>query len=822
MAALFGRKQRNVSQKNDYEQIRTNQSAEKFMVKMAHCDGLFIIDCKNDIRRTIHDHVNPDNTYGKEIGYSKAIKNYIKNRVAKSDRKRLSECTDPSFLLSHTKDDNEFSIEYSAVIDGIQTFCEMHFASFSDHEVLQSVSTRNEEIISNLIFSKIEESYLTLLALDLDSGLCHILKDTPWHDGLIEEKILDYTTLAKHFADNFKGQIKDVIAQHTDIEFLKQRFSTDNTASTRFESPFESDSGWMNVTEIVISRHEDGSPSMLAIFFNKVDTDASKTADLQKRVKDNLDIVSGLANEYDVLHIITLDDDVFLPYVQAKGISSDVISMSPPGLSWSIAHALSVKPLVHPDYLEDMLRFCDKNYIRAMLRQKKRHSIRILIKREPSAPNYEWCDFVIIKLDDIDKEATRIAMGYIDIDEQVKKEQRQQEQLKEALAMANSASVAKTTFLNNMSHDIRTPMNAIIGFTSLATSHIDNKEQVRDYLEKIQQSSEHLLSLINNVLDMSRIESGKMNIKEEQENLQSLVNGLCDIAQMHIRAKKLNLTVDTKGIIHNDVLCDKLHLNQVLINILTNAVKYTPANGQISFTVKEIRSKPDSATYLFQIKDTGIGMSEDFLKSIFEPFSRATSTTVSGIQGSGLGMAITKNIVDMMGGEIRISSAVGIGTEVLLSFNFKLAEESSVQENRSEAGKDNDISGTKVLLVEDNELNMEIATAILNEFGCEVITAEDGTIAVEKAKNASEGDFDIILMDVQMPQMDGYEATRQIRALKTGISKIPIIAMTANAFEEDRLSAIEAGMNEHIAKPIDIDNLKEVIAKYVKEVKRIN
>ena len=406
----------------------------------------------------------------------------------------------------------------------------------------------------------------------------------------------------------------------------------------------------------------------------------------------------------------------------------------------------------------------------------------------------------------------------------LRKEQDMQKRLEEALSLAQSANIAKTTFLNNMSHDIRTPMNAIIGYTSLAISHIDDSDLVKNYLLKIKKSSGHLLSLINDVLDMSRIESGKINIEEKSEDLTDIIATLTDIVYADINSKQQNFAVDTADIADKFIMCDRLRLNQVLLNILSNAIKYTAPGGNISMRIAELSVSPSGyATYEFRIRDNGIGMDQDFQKAIFEPFTRAKSSTLSGIQGTGLGMAITKNLVDMMGGSIKVASELGKGTEIVATFDFKLA--SQLEENKLDAGavcredrpesETFDLTGRKILLVEDNELNREIATMILEEYGCNVTPAEDGNVAVRIMSEAREGDFDLVLMDVQMPTIDGYEATRLIRALGTGISRIPIIAMTANAFEEDRRAALDAGMDDHIAKPIDIGNLKQVLSKFI-------
>ncbi len=380
--------------------------------------------------------------------------------------------------------------------------------------------------------------------------------------------------------------------------------------------------------------------------------------------------------------------------------------------------------------------------------------------------------------------------------------------LEEALDKAQRASRAKTAFLNNMSHDIRTPMNAIIGFTDLAATHLDNRELVRDYLSKITAASDHLLSLINDVLDMSRIESGNVVIEESPCSLPQILQGLQTMIQVDLEAKGLRFHMDDSALVHPCVFCDRLRLNQVLLNTLSNALKFTPAGGDISLSVAERPGgTADAAIYEFRIRDTGIGMAPEFLTHIFEPFERERTSTVSGIQGTGLGMSITKNLVELMNGQIAVESKKGAGSEFTITFHFRLSAPPDEQE-APDPPEPQQLTDCRILLAEDNILNQEIVVTILEEAGCAVDVAEDGAQAVEKVRHSASAPYDLILMDIQMPVMNGIEATKTIRAMDDPkLAHLPIVAMTADAFEEDRQRVLSAGMDGHLGKPVDTGKL---------------
>ena len=635
-------------------------------------------------------------------------------------------------------------------------------------------------------------------------------------------------------------------------------------------------------------------------------------------------------------------DDVFL-MLDAKTSKTDYVSPNIGrllGIPWKTVrqdvHVLAeLVPQNDPDR--------DKNFLEGLSRGEQREWDAAYIHQETR--ELRWFHIIAMGSEVEGRTKYILVMSDRTADKQIN------QALSDAVAAAETANRAKSTFLSNMSHDIRTPMNAIIGFTTLALSNIDDKERVKDYLAKTLASSNHLLSLINDVLDMSRIESGKIHLEEVEVNLSDVLHDLKTIVSGQIYAKQLELYMDAMDVTDEDVYCDKTRLNQILLNLLSNAIKFTPAGGTVSVRVRQLAGKVHGCgQYEFRIKDNGIGMSEEFAKKIFEPFERERTSTVSRIQGTGLGMAITKNIVDMMGGTIEVQTAQGKGSEFIICLPMRTQDEhrpvekiteleglkalvvdddfntcdsvtkmlvkvgmraewtlsgkeavlrarqsiemsdvyhayiidwrlpdmngievtrqirslhddtpiiiltaydwSDIEVEAKAAGvtafcskpmfmsdlretlmsalgqkltdasqellpeEDADFKDRHILLVEDNELNREIAQEILREYGFRVDTAENGAVAVEKVRTAAPGSYDLVLMDVQMPVMDGYTATRQIRALEDpALAGIPILAMTANAFDEDRRNAMESGMNGFLSKPIVIGDLVQELHK---------
>ena len=387
---------------------------------------------------------------------------------------------------------------------------------------------------------------------------------------------------------------------------------------------------------------------------------------------------------------------------------------------------------------------------------------------------------------------------------------------------AVESSLAKSQFLFNMSHDIRTPMNAIIGYTHLAMKELD-PAVMQDYLGKIDTSSQHLLSLINDILEMSRIESGKIELELMPVDLRAVFNGMRDLFSEQMRQKEMDFQVHTGQVKNPYVWCDRKNLNRVLLNILSNAYKFTPEHGTVTASLWEVGLGENGyGAYEIRVQDSGIGMSREFSERMFNPFERERTSTASGVQGTGLGLAITKRIVDLMGGTIEVLTSPGAGTEIIIRLKFKLAEPSEVAEDEradtpAPGRPEVDFTKKRLLLVEDNAINMEIANMILTQAGFMTDMAENGQIAVDKVAASEPGFYDAILMDIQMPVMNGYEATRAIRALDNPkLASIPILAMTANAFKEDENAAREAGMQDHIAKPIDVARLMQALTDVLK------
>ena len=528
----------------------------------------------------------------------------------------------------------------------------------------------------------------------------------------------------------------------------------------------------------------------------------------EQEIELQREIIEGLGKEYFSVLAVELDKDRVLSY-RESGENGKIISdfCRKCGNRWS---------KIIPSYAEMMVsdntngEFENQLGLETLRSQEKDYSMTYEFKLETGI-NYHQVRVAFVKK----KDGTRMAVvGTKNIDSLIKKERMQEEKLKKAYVAAENANKAKTEFLNNMSHDIRTPMNVILGYNHLMKSQLTESKQL-DYQKKIEQSGKLLLAIINNVLDMARIESGKIKVDENYERVGEVVDEIISTFSSEAEEKEIHLSGSMK-VTHRNILCDGTKIREIYVNLVSNAMKYTPRGGNVTITVEELPCEKEGYMKVkSEIKDTGIGMSKEYLPTLFEPFSREQNTTIGRIGGTGLGMPIVKKMVDLMGGSIEVASELGKGTVFTFTLMHKIADRKFYSQKTeaaetSEMGKN--LSGKHVLLAEDNDLNAEIAVTVLEETGIVIERVEDGIQCVNRVVQMSPGTYDLILMDIQMPNMDGYKATRCIRRLDDKKkAEIPIIAMTANAFAEDRKKAFDAGMNGHIAKPIDIEKLGAVI-----------
>ena len=881
-------------------------------------NNIYIID--RDFRLVEFDKAVADRYPGIRVG--DLCYKAVMNRDAPCAHCPIADCSDrPSVVY--------FDSFYDGFVEA--AFCELTGGKYcvTRHKVGVENEHMKKQVERSIgFFDAYSHVFVSTYYVDLSSGTYSVFT----HDKFFEEHF-NRSNKWEDISDYISGHIhkddQEKLIYASRIETMRERLKKEARYSVVIRELSENGGRWLRFE---VNRGVDGSHA--AVSFMDVSEERETKIKLEQ-----MDIVKALSSDYTEITQVDLGENISTPF-KSRGemIDDEFRKTHPYDKTW----ARIIEKYVHPEEREDFREKVSAAAIECAMKDTDTLVIPFRATLDGELRHYH------VKFVAAGSDRRHLILGIRNTDAEVRVEEERRKALQDALAAAEHANRAKTTFLNSMSHDIRTPMNAIIGFTALAAAHIDNKEQVADYLGKISVSSEHLLSLINDVLDMSRIESGKVKIEEKEVHLPDVLHDLRTIIQSSINAKQLELFIDTVDVVHEDVICDKLRLNQILLNLISNAVKFTKPGGMISIRVAEKDDAPNGyASYMFRVKDSGVGMSREFQEHIFEAFTREQTSTVSGIQGTGLGMAITKNIVDMMGGTISVESEIGKGSEFTVCLQFRIsgspprceripklaglhalvadddfntcasvtrmlgkigmraewttsgkeavlrtqlaienddefsayiidwimpdmngietvrriraiigdskpiiiltaydwtdieeearaagvtafcskplfmselreallkpteeeeaAEEAAEQHNEVFAGK-------RLLLVEDNELNQEIAATILEEQGFSVDLAGDGTVAVEKIETADAGRYDVVLMDIQMPRMDGYEATRRIRALKDRKkANIPIYAMTANAFEEDRQKALDSGLNGHIAKPIDIVNLMAVL-----------
>ena len=768
----------------------------------------------------------------KNMSYSEAFRTYVDTLIFPEDKPMMLQAGSIGNIMKELRTKKTFITTYRSDNNGNPHYCEMKFVKVGNEEGIpeavalgfadkdeilrkqieqETVRKRNNDIIEILASEYTSVYYIDLTTDELDPYTMN--EQTESKFGQVFRSGITYSNAFRMYVDNFvyaedrlnmirAGSIYNIIKELQDKKTFITRFRSDESGELLFcEMKF-------------VKVGETENPQAVALGFSIIDE--QYRAEIENKRRDTF--ISGLADDYEAVFYVNMNDGSVEPIRLSESYSKRHLSAAE-----KIPYVKFISASLTNIFEEDKLTIKDLLSPKNVFDTFEKETAFFVNYRTVQNETTMYYQLKAIKTIDWDTDHTFL-LGIHNLDDLTKKIIKQQEELDAALARAESANNAKSSFLFNMSHDIRTPMNAIIGFTDIARKNLGKSKKVSDCLDKVSMASNHLLSLINDVLDMSRIESGKITIDEMPVNILDCTNDLTNMIKTGAEEKNIhfNVSVD-QAIKHHNIYADELRLNRILINLLNNAIKYTNNGGTVAFAVKELPSDaPDYCRYEFSIKDNGIGMSEEFQQHLFEPFSREKSSTVSGIVGTGLGLSITKELINLMKGEITVDSALGEGTTIVVAIDFRIAEEAS---RTSAADTSTDIpasvAGKYILLTEDNELNLEIAQEILTEFGAKVDVATDGTVAVQKfADSIKNGNsYDLILMDIQMPIMDGYKTTAAIRHMMADNpgTWIPIIAMTANAYAEDRQKAIEAGMDDHIAKPIDVAQLVSILNKYLQQ-----
>ena len=662
----------------------------------------------------------------------------------------------------------------------------------------------------NQVLSALSRYYTTVLLCDLKQDTFEIIKADAFTYNDHEEKqelvrgSNCYSERIRYFFENvlIKDSAPEYLEKLLPDNLMKELKETD--IIELYHKTIPNENGFKHFLARAIRLSYDEEHFKIILGFYSVDEIIKK----EQEIELQREIIAGLGKEYFSVLAVDLDKDQVFSYRESEEngrIISDFCREC--DNRWS---------KIIPSYAKVMVsdntngEFEKQLGLEALRSQEKDYSMTYEFKSETGI-NYHQVRVAYVKK----KDGTRMAVvGTRNIDSLIKKERMQEEKLKKAYDAAKSANKAKTEFLNNMSHDIRTPMNVILGYNQLMKSLLTEPKQL-DYQKKIEQSGKLLLSIINNVLDMARIESGNMKVDENFEIVGEVVDEILSTFSSEAEEKGIHLSSSVQ-VTHKNILCDSTKIRKIYVNLVSNAIKYTPRGGNVTITVEELPCEKEGYIKIKgEVEDTGIGMSKEYLPTLFEPFSREHNTTIGKVGGTGLGMSVVKRMIDLMGGSIEVKSELGKGTVFTFTLMHKIADEkyySKKIETADVSDTGENLHGKHVLLAEDNDLNAEIAIAVLEEIGLIIERVEDGIQCVNRIEQMPSGTYDLILMDIQMPNMDGYKATQCIRRLDDKKkSEIPIIAMTANAFEEDKKRAFDAGMNGHIAKPIDIDKLEEVI-----------
>lgn len=776
--------------------------------------------------------------YGEEFfngDYEKKISYYIENDVLEEDRKlfdqirflknieklldeRNNYCLNyrvfrnneikyyQCYLARLNKECNQFIVAFKSIDEEKkQEFEQQNRLNIALEEGKRANKALREEMV---ISEALSQEYHSLLKLDVETGEISLYRT----DGFGMKKEMLQELLESHdyagqildkYIDNFvAAEDQERVRNATRLEVLKQNVPDQGLYKVSYLRIVDNKYAYYEMNTIKIK--DNFGKVYFVIGMRDVDEKVRMQMKQDKEMEMQREIITALGYDYFSVLLVDPEEDHVTIFRQRSLNGKSIADLCAKYHNcWSEFIPNYAKERVSDASYDEFMEKLSLDYIRSA--------------KESYISVYEYVSddgivYYQIKVAFVQKQdGHRVAVvSTKNIDKIIKKEKQQEEILNKALTEAKVASKAKTDFLFNMSHDIRTPMNAIIGFTNLLEEHLDDKEMLLNYIDKIKTANEFLLSLINNVLEMAKIENGKEYLDESSTNMVDFYHAICTLFDTQMSEKGVIFRHSLK-IRHRNVMIDVTKMREILLNILSNALKYTPTGNSVTMTVTELPSEREGyAVYQTVIEDTGIGMSEEFLSHMFEYFSRERTTTESGVSGTGLGTAIVKKLVDLMHGTIDVESRLGKGTKITLKMSHQITESREVQQNFQKERKYNtgDFTGKRILLAEDNDLNAEIAIAILKEHGIEVERAEDGIDCVNMIEKADADYYDLVLMDIQMPNMDGYKATQLIRQLPDKKKfRIPVIAITANAFEEDKRNALATGMDGFLSKPIVIEEL---------------
>ncbi len=752
---------------------------------------------------------------------------FLNKIVVPEERERFTHDTTRSVILEMLNDMDSYIVHTVFDIKGEKLFYELKFVTDKDNpnglifgtrnidfETRQEIELQKDMLQNSNIINILASEYSSVLYLDPETGDISSYQLSPKYKdtiGNLLNRTKRYTDIIRTFINNYVCEDdREDFADRVALSNMLEQLSEKKSMSIVYRVVDENGDLRYNELKVVKIDDEKEYPTGLALAFADRDDEIC-----------NKYITEKMMEEYDALFMVDLEHGTFRTIKASDNFDADSLASG----DYSKAMRLFSYQL-RSEYFDVWINLSMPHNMQKYLENDDR---REFIFRMPSVIN-SWRRAIVQVVERKEGVATEIVASFMGIDsaraemldsslkaeDQKKALEERQAILEEARSNAEHANKAKSSFLFNMSHDIRTPMNAIQGFTNIAMKNMNDSSKVSECLEKISISSKHLLDLINDVLDMARIESGKVVLTETRYNIIKQNEEIVTMIKEMAKDKSIDMELNFDGITNEEVLADPLRMNQVFINLLSNAVKYTNPGGKVIYNIKQVKCDEEGyGAFSFAIIDNGIGMTEDYVKHIFEAFTREKNSTTSGVQGTGLGMAITKQLLDLMGGDIRIETKLGEGTKVYVDIKLKLVDYSFSPVSLEDTAVEIDLKGRRVLLVEDNEFNREIARDILEDEGIIVEEAEDGSIAVETLKNVDADHFDFILMDIQMPILDGYEATKQIRVFEDEKkASIPIIAMTANAFDDDKLRAKDAGMNAFVSKPINISLLLQTLQSF--------